>query len=167
MSFYSRGWSKFIHVSMSSRISSSWDWRAFPTSSRIVIENRTPSGPTGMCNWGALVVDPGITITTYIQTPNYEWDWSMFSRDSAIAGVHSTMQPLRPLNGHKQVKNEEYNGEEIDCSMCLESIKQRSSIYRLSCGHKFHSNKCINNGNVIDWIRAHGTCPYCRAKTEL
>jgi hypothetical protein len=105
MSFYSRGWGKFILTSMSSQSALSWDWHTFPTSSRIIIENRTtPSGPTGMCNWGALVVDQGITITAYTQTPNYEWDWSMFSRDPVIAGSPSTVQSLWPFDEHKQVK---------------------------------------------------------------
>lgn len=126
--------------------------------SHIVIENIV-SIPGFSWNWEPLATDSAIVVAHIIQNTG-GWDWGAFMQNQL---------QLWPLDEHKceaKHKIEKYSGEEIDCSMCLECIKQESDVYSLQCGHKFHSDKCINDKNIIDWIREHGTCPYCRAKAE-
>lgn len=45
------------------------------------------------------------------------------------------------------------------CTICMESIGPRDEVYRISCGHRFHS-KCLEMQlRVVDNSR----CPNCRA----
>ncbi|CAM0954917.1 unnamed protein product [Alopecurus aequalis] len=44
------------------------------------------------------------------------------------------------------------------CSICLVLVRPGQSVRRLpACGHLFHAS-CVNK-----WLRAHPTCPLCRA----
>lgn len=43
-----------------------------------------------------------------------------------------------------------------ECSICLESFKNRDKLVRLHCGHRFHYS-CL-----VPWVRICGCCPYCR-----
>ena len=48
-----------------------------------------------------------------------------------------------------------------DCSICIERLKCKKSIYTLSCGHKFHYDcymKCVFNNHMNIFIN----CPLCR-----
>ena len=43
-----------------------------------------------------------------------------------------------------------------DCSICIEPFKENDEMYRLKCGHIFHT-KCIE-----EWININNICPTCR-----
>lgn len=45
---------------------------------------------------------------------------------------------------------------EIDCTICLESVKEGEYIRYLKCGHGFHKD-CIDK-----WLLLQRICPYCR-----
>lgn len=48
-------------------------------------------------------------------------------------------------------------GEEIDCSICLEQIKEGQRTVLISlCQHGFHQS-CLD-----PWLLTHSTCPNCR-----
>jgi E3 ubiquitin-protein ligase ATL6/9/15/31/42/55 len=63
------------------------------------------------------------------------------------------------LNRLKQWK---FNRNEADirnktCSICLNDFMDEEALTRLpECDHLFH-NEC-----VIDWLKGHLICPYCR-----
>ena len=44
----------------------------------------------------------------------------------------------------------------MDCTICFESINERTGSATLSCGHLFHF------GCLARWILKNQTCPYCR-----
>lgn len=44
----------------------------------------------------------------------------------------------------------------MECSICLNPVKQTRSTTQLRCGHCFHG-KCFDT-----WNKLHGTCPLCR-----
>lgn len=67
----------------------------------------------------------------------------------------------------QHLKIEKYDGEACTCSLCLDEIIKDSDVYKLPCNHIFHAGICISEQNVMAWIKEHGTCPYCRAKTDL
>jgi E3 ubiquitin-protein ligase ATL41 len=44
------------------------------------------------------------------------------------------------------------------CAICLGLVREGETVRRLpACGHLFHSS-CVD-----EWLRAHATCPLCRA----
>ncbi|KAM0864252.1 hypothetical protein ACQ4PT_044052 [Festuca glaucescens] len=44
------------------------------------------------------------------------------------------------------------------CAICLGLVREGETVRRLpACGHLFHA------GCVDEWLRAHATCPLCRA----
>ncbi len=51
-----------------------------------------------------------------------------------------------------------YDGDDVQCSICLNNITSGQDTTSLSCGHIFHSN-CIQR-----WFRRNATCPVCRAE---
>lgn len=52
-------------------------------------------------------------------------------------------------------------GEEIDCSICLEQIKEgQKTVLITSCQHGFHQ-ACLD-----PWLLRHSTCPNCRGPIE-
>lgn len=54
----------------------------------------------------------------------------------------------------RAAKHEE--GDE-DCSICLETFKERTDLTDLGCTHKFHF-QCI-----VTWLYSRQSCPICRA----
>ncbi|CAO2186166.1 unnamed protein product [Urochloa humidicola] len=47
---------------------------------------------------------------------------------------------------------------EMDCPVCLGQVEAGEKVRRLpKCGHSFHA-ECVDA-----WLRAHSTCPMCRA----
>jgi hypothetical protein len=47
---------------------------------------------------------------------------------------------------------------EAQCSICLGPVREGEKVRRLpACGHLFHA-RCVDK-----WLRAHPTCPLCRA----
>ena len=48
----------------------------------------------------------------------------------------------------------------MDCTICFESINERTGSATLSCGHLFHF------GCLARWILKSQTCPYCRHETN-
>ncbi|CAO2209461.1 unnamed protein product [Urochloa humidicola] len=46
----------------------------------------------------------------------------------------------------------------VDCPVCLGQVEAGEKVRRLpKCGHSFHA-ECVDA-----WLRAHSTCPMCRA----
>lgn len=70
-------------------------------------------------------------------------------------------------HGYKNIENLEEEKEEplklcnllesSDCSICIDSIAEKTEIYDIPCGHKFHKD-CLNT-----WLKNNNTCPFCRA----
>ncbi|WVZ91030.1 hypothetical protein U9M48_037263 [Paspalum notatum var. saurae] len=55
-------------------------------------------------------------------------------------------------------EEEEEEEEEEECAVCIGAVRDGETVRRLpACGHAFHA-RCING-----WLRAHATCPVCRA----
>ncbi len=48
----------------------------------------------------------------------------------------------------------------MECSICFESIDERTGSARLSCGHLYHF------GCLARWVLKNKTCPYCRHETN-
>ena len=48
----------------------------------------------------------------------------------------------------------------MECTICLESIDERTGSATLSCGHIYHF------GCLARWILKTQTCPYCRHETN-
>lgn len=51
-----------------------------------------------------------------------------------------------------------YEGEDVQCSICLNSITSGQDVTSLTCEHTFHS-QCIQR-----WFRRNATCPVCRTE---
>ena len=51
-----------------------------------------------------------------------------------------------------------YEGDDVQCSICLNNITTGQDVTSLSCEHTFHS-QCIQR-----WFRRNATCPVCRAE---
>ncbi|KAK3163322.1 hypothetical protein QOZ80_1AG0002110 [Eleusine coracana subsp. coracana] len=53
---------------------------------------------------------------------------------------------------------EEEGGEDEECAVCLGQVEAGEKVRRLpKCAHSFHAD-CVDA-----WLRAHTTCPMCRA----
>ncbi|BAF08351.1 RING-H2 finger protein ATL39 [Oryza sativa Japonica Group] len=53
-------------------------------------------------------------------------------------------------------------GGEAECAVCLSGMQDGDAVRALpGCGHAFHA------GCVDAWLRAHGTCPVCRARPAV
>ncbi|WOL16602.1 RING-H2 finger protein ATL66-like [Canna indica] len=53
------------------------------------------------------------------------------------------------------------DGEEAPCSICLSGLTEREKVKVLpSCDHTFHV-ECVD-----EWLRAHTSCPLCRARLD-
>jgi Ring finger domain len=105
-----------------------------------------------------------------IQDRPQNWDWAPHNDlPATFASAWNTFiqGPISTRHYEVKLESEKHNGEEIDCSLCLETIENESSVYKLPCGHEFHSHKCMNDKNIIDWIQDHGTCPYCRSRSAV
>jgi hypothetical protein len=48
----------------------------------------------------------------------------------------------------------------MDCSICFETIDERTGSARLSCGHLYHF------GCLARWVLKNQNCPYCRHQTN-
>uniref|UniRef100_A0A0D9XYX4 RING-type E3 ubiquitin transferase n=1 Tax=Leersia perrieri TaxID=77586 RepID=A0A0D9XYX4_9ORYZ len=49
-------------------------------------------------------------------------------------------------------------GAREQCAVCIAAVKEGDTVRRLpACGHAFHA-PCVDS-----WLRAHATCPVCRA----
>lgn len=46
--------------------------------------------------------------------------------------------------------------EDFDCMICMDKIKKETSVYKISCNHKFHKH-CFSN-----WLKEKFECPICR-----
>lgn len=55
--------------------------------------------------------------------------------------------------------NEDENNE---CSICMSTQDELSSMGRLHCGHTFH-NHCIKTW----FLMSKNTCPYCRSEIDV
>lgn len=51
-----------------------------------------------------------------------------------------------------------YEGDDVQCSICLNNISTGQDVTRLACEHTFHSH-CIQT-----WFRRGTSCPVCRAE---
>lgn len=49
----------------------------------------------------------------------------------------------------------------MECSICFETIDERTGSARLSCGHLYHF------GCLARWVLKNKTCPYCRHQTNV
>lgn len=87
--------------------------------------------------------------------------------ESIILGTTIPLSSMfDPNEGGLERKNRElllekqtYDGkEECSCSICMDAIVPNSMMYKLSCGHTFHT-LCLNN-----WGKYKPTCPVCRCK---
>ena len=58
------------------------------------------------------------------------------------------------INKIPEIQNQQI--EQIDCSICIEFVKQNEIIKDLNCKHIFHKN-CL-----IEWLRRNKNCPNCR-----
>mmetsp|Transcript_18737 Transcript_18737/g.13563 ORF Transcript_18737/g.13563 Transcript_18737/m.13563 type:complete len:96 (+) Transcript_18737:247-534(+) len=67
-------------------------------------------------------------------------------------------QLISKLKKLPDVKEEELQGADNVCIICLEEIKVGK---RLKCGHVFHLN-CLRR-----WLEQNIQCPTCRANIEL
>lgn len=52
----------------------------------------------------------------------------------------------------------QYEGDDVQCSICLNNIISGQDVTSLSCEHTFHS-QCIQR-----WFGRNATCPVCRAE---
>ncbi|TQV96609.1 hypothetical protein V2A60_003005 [Cordyceps javanica] len=57
----------------------------------------------------------------------------------------------------EDLKSEDGNTE---CSICIDGMKVGEVVVSLPCNHSFHE-EC-----VVAWLKAHNTCPVCRAPME-
>jgi Ring finger domain len=135
-----------------------WDWSRLSQNPNIVIQEiDTSYQSTRNLDWSRLSADPAITIQ--YNGPPVIWSsaWDVLVQNPIL--MHQEIH-----NYEAKFEPEKHDGDEIDCSLCLDPIENESSVYRLPCGHEFHSHKCMNEKNIIDWIKDNGTCPYCRAQ---
>lgn len=62
----------------------------------------------------------------------------------------------------------EYDGVDSDdqCGVCQEPFKEDQKLFKLECGHMFHSTtaECIGDTSVRTWFNSNNTCPMCRHK---
>lgn len=61
---------------------------------------------------------------------------------------------------HTAIRSATYEEETQDCSICLETFKNRDDITDLGCHHTYHYD-CISQ-----WLNTRETCPICRG-TDL
>ena len=55
-------------------------------------------------------------------------------------------------------ETEQLKGE---CHICIEDFKENDELYKLKCGHIFHT-KCIT-----EWINIESICPTCRSTSII
>lgn len=48
------------------------------------------------------------------------------------------------------------DGEEAECTVCLEGYETGQAVRRMPCGHEFHE------GCIFGWLRVSHLCPLCR-----
>lgn len=60
------------------------------------------------------------------------------------------------INSYPAFKFEETKGDEHNCAVCLDKLKNGCMVKALGCSHKYHS-KCIN-----DWLKVKLKCPLCK-----
>lgn len=53
------------------------------------------------------------------------------------------------------------DGDEADCSICMNTVELGVEVLQLLCGHWFHPD-CI-----IQWLRVSRSCPFCRQAVSL
>lgn len=63
-------------------------------------------------------------------------------------------------NSELEIFSEYVGNEEIECSICMEEIKQMEKFTELPCHHIFHY-KCFGKWRIYE-KRMHSTCPICR-----
>lgn len=73
--------------------------------------------------------------------------------------------PTPHISKLKPIKNEFKN---ISCSICQEEIKQKTEIYKLPCGDKFHAPQCPGTENgILTWLKKSRKCPNCNLEVDL
>uniref|UniRef100_A0A2P2KBT0 RING-type E3 ubiquitin transferase n=1 Tax=Rhizophora mucronata TaxID=61149 RepID=A0A2P2KBT0_RHIMU len=66
-----------------------------------------------------------------------------------------------PMMAYKSTDQLDHGGVPVECSVCLGTIAEDSTVRLLSnCKHMFHV-ECIDM-----WLGSHTTCPNCRAEAE-
>ncbi|KAH8743574.1 hypothetical protein F5883DRAFT_592491 [Diaporthe sp. PMI_573] len=49
---------------------------------------------------------------------------------------------------------------EAECTICIEKVYPEGQVTVLPCTHWFHG------GCIVPWLRAHNSCPICRAQID-
>jgi hypothetical protein len=75
--------------------------------------------------------------------------------DAAIAALPTFAYELPAAQG---VANDDAQQQAAECAVCLGQVESGETVRRLpKCAHLFHA-ECVDA-----WLRAHSTCPMCRA----
>lgn len=84
----------------------------------------------------------------------------MDANPQSNAAPPATEQALNSLE-RRPVTSEMLNGESsVDCTICIEELKEGDTSVFLPCKHWFHED-C-----VVLWLKEHNTCPICRTPIE-
>jgi E3 ubiquitin-protein ligase ATL41 len=93
----------------------------------------------------------------YVCTRRRQRPSGAFDPEAAQTAKESGMSPAA-IAALPTFAYEAGGGDEVECAVCLGQVEDGETVRRLpKCAHSFHAD-CVDA-----WLRAHTTCPMCRA----